>query len=250
MDKSVADKYYDMALISACRLMGINLDEFDEFESLHQYYLLFSTVQLYNKYRGEDPFMPLLSNQYGNKEALEKIYEDTKNLACRIGGVSYEDFDDFDPRHQIYHCLATLQLFSTNNRENATKKQEKKAFSYYEDLDYLGFEIYDKLIKWRNREADFHNQPRYTVLPNMTLRTIAQHKPKSHDDLLCIKGIGTKIQDKYGDQILHVIQEVLQKDSGDSREKQYSGAGESAFDDFPLNLSGADDGEDDADIPF
>jgi hypothetical protein len=255
MDKCVADKYYDMALLSACRLIGINLDQFDEFDSLHQYYLIFSTVQLYNRYKGEDPAMPLPSNQYGNKEALDQIYEDTKKLACRIGGVSYEEFDDYDSRHLIYHCLATLRLFSSSNIEKmvmkAPKKQDKKTLSDDEELDYLGSIIYENLLKWRNREADFHNQPRYAILPNMTLKNIAQYKPISHDDLLCIRGIGIITQDKYGDQILDIVREIQKNESNDSMEKQrILKKEEDAFADFPLEISDCEDESEEADIPF
>ena len=207
MDKNMADRYHDMALLSACRLIGISLDELNEYDPLHQFYIIFSTVQLFFTYKGEDPVMPLFSYQYGDEEALEAIYEDTKKLACLIAGLNYEDFDEYDPRHQFYICLATLQGFTAANKGSDAKKQERKISISDEDLDTLGIEIYKNLMEWRNREADYHNQPRYTVLSNMTLRNIAWYKPKTLNDLLCIKGIGLKIQNKYGHQILNIVRE-------------------------------------------
>ncbi len=73
----------------------------------------------------------------------------------------------------------------------------------------------DKLIQWRNRQAEVEGVPGYRVLPNEVLENIAEMKPLQKNDLLAIKGIKEKKYAKYGPKILFL---VSQNESGSNQE--------------------------------
>lgn len=68
-------------------------------------------------------------------------------------------------------------------------------------------EIYDALRKWRNEQANKENLPPYMILHNFWLKKVAKAKPNTVEDLasLEIKGLGKKRIEKYGEEIIKII---------------------------------------------
>jgi DNA topoisomerase-3 len=65
------------------------------------------------------------------------------------------------------------------------------------------------LRAWRAAEAKRRKVPAFNVLNDKTLRAIAEAEPYSAEDLLEVSGVGKKVLEKYGDQILRVVAENL-----------------------------------------
>lgn len=65
-----------------------------------------------------------------------------------------------------------------------------------------------KLKQWRLQRASADQVPPYVIAHNTTLETLAIHQPRSADQLLKLKGFGPKTVDKYGPDILSIIQQV------------------------------------------
>ncbi len=70
------------------------------------------------------------------------------------------------------------------------------------------------LKAWRQAEASRRRQPSFTVFPNRTLDALAVERPASADELLQVSGIGPKLAEKYGRQVLAIIAEAATADEG------------------------------------
>ncbi|HAX60945.1 MAG TPA: exodeoxyribonuclease VII large subunit [Elusimicrobia bacterium] len=68
---------------------------------------------------------------------------------------------------------------------------------------------YNRLINWRDEQAkreDISDDKRYFVLPNSTLKNIADANPQTLSELSKVKGIGEKKLKQYGAQIINLMQ--------------------------------------------
>jgi hypothetical protein len=66
--------------------------------------------------------------------------------------------------------------------------------------------LYNKLKIWRNHKALEQDQPHYMVLPQATLATLTNFLPMSVRELKKVKGMGKVKTEKYGDELLSIIQ--------------------------------------------
>lgn len=88
------------------------------------------------------------------------------------------------------------------------KKAEAKKLRVADD-DAEGQELYQRLKDLRRRLADDEDVPPYIIFGDVTLTALAVQKPKSHQELLEIYGIGTVKAERFGPSILRVIEEVV-----------------------------------------
>ena len=88
------------------------------------------------------------------------------------------------------------------------KKSEAKKLKLAED-DAVGQELHQKLKDLRRRLAEDEDVPPYIIFGDVTLTALAVHKPRSHQELLEIYGIGTVKAERFGPSILRVMTEVL-----------------------------------------
>jgi RecQ family ATP-dependent DNA helicase len=64
--------------------------------------------------------------------------------------------------------------------------------------------IEEKLRTWRLAEARKHRVPAYCIVGNKTMRDIAQQRPLTLEELLCVSGIGPAKVEKFGDEICRI----------------------------------------------
>ena len=67
--------------------------------------------------------------------------------------------------------------------------------------------LFEALKDWRLKQSRRENVPAYGISLNDTLELIAKHKPATIIDLLSIKGVGKITIEKYGNDILRIIDE-------------------------------------------
>jgi len=65
--------------------------------------------------------------------------------------------------------------------------------------------LYLDLKKWRSDTAREQGVPPYIVFNNKTLAAIAAQHPTTHDELLEVSGIGPSKAERYGDELLEMI---------------------------------------------
>ena len=86
-------------------------------------------------------------------------------------------------------------------------KGEKTEDSPQEEpqLDKVEQEIYKALDEWRNQKANEENLASYIILKNSWLHQIIKLKPVIPKDLNAIKGLGERRINKYGKEIIAII---------------------------------------------
>ncbi len=67
--------------------------------------------------------------------------------------------------------------------------------------------VYDKLRKWRGRQAGSEGLAAYMIAHNSTLKQIVQLPAQSIEDLRQVKGLGNKKIEKYGADIIRIMKE-------------------------------------------
>ena len=65
--------------------------------------------------------------------------------------------------------------------------------------------LFERLREWRRERAGEESVPAYVVFTDATLQLIAEHRPRTEQDLLRISGIGRSKLDKYGDEVLELL---------------------------------------------
>ena len=66
--------------------------------------------------------------------------------------------------------------------------------------------LYEELKRWRNEVCDKADLPIYIVANQATLKEIATYLPLNKKDLLLLSGFGKAKVDKYGDEILSLVE--------------------------------------------
>ena len=72
----------------------------------------------------------------------------------------------------------------------------------YAESDIAHPELFQILRDWRTETAKTENLKHFQVMHQKTLVQIAVHLPETEAELLALKGVGPKLMEKYGDQIL------------------------------------------------
>ena len=105
-----------------------------------------------------------------------------------------------------------LSALPNDNKANTKKSGPKKATRKDQSADVTpeaSIEIDPVLVEalktWRLDEARKRQIPAFHILSNRALSAVAGARPNSHSELLIVKGVGPIIVDKYGKQILSII---------------------------------------------
>ncbi|HVZ96161.1 MAG TPA: helix-turn-helix domain-containing protein [Chitinophagaceae bacterium] len=83
----------------------------------------------------------------------------------------------------------------------------------YSAGDMPNLPLYIHLKQWRDTVCDKKNLPIYLVANQATLRDIATYLPMSRSDLMKMHGLGAAKADKYGDEILKLVNEYCDKNN-------------------------------------
>lgn len=82
---------------------------------------------------------------------------------------------------------------------------ERKSF---EDLSAKDQQVFLYLKEWRTEKAEELQQKNFMICHNSELIDLAMHKPSNLDELQQIKGFGPQKADKFGDDILAILNAV------------------------------------------
>jgi len=99
----------------------------------------------------------------------------------------------------ILHNGQTVKFRKKTFKDKKQKAKEILGFDYDQDL-------YQTLKEWRTTQAKKNGVPPYVIFHDKTLMALAHYKPATNDALLDISGFGPKKVDKYGAEILGVVQ--------------------------------------------
>lgn len=74
-------------------------------------------------------------------------------------------------------------------------------------------QLLGQLQKWRRDLAETQKVPAYRIVTNATISELAQHRPKTFDELSQISGIGPAKLDQYGDALLELLNPAAETDA-------------------------------------
>ena len=66
-------------------------------------------------------------------------------------------------------------------------------------------ELFARLRAWRLARARRHRIPAFRILPDRTLHGLVEAWPRSEAELLAVPGIGARIVEKYGEELLELL---------------------------------------------
>lgn len=92
-----------------------------------------------------------------------------------------------------------------NEAQNKPEQFERKS---YDDLLPKDKQVYGYLNQWRNEKSEQLNQKKFMICHNSELIDLAQYKPSNLDELQQIKGFGKQKADKFGEDILAILNAV------------------------------------------
>jgi superfamily II DNA helicase RecQ len=78
----------------------------------------------------------------------------------------------------------------------------------FEDLTPKDQQLYIYLKQWRSEKSEKLRLKNFMICHNSELLDIALYKPSNRDELKQIKGFGERKADKYGDDILAILNAV------------------------------------------
>jgi superfamily II DNA helicase RecQ len=87
-----------------------------------------------------------------------------------------------------------------------SNETEKVAVLNYEELTQEEKNTLNSLKHWRSETSSKFGLPQYMICHNSELMTIAKMRPDSIDDLKKIKGFGQHKINRYGNDILSLLQ--------------------------------------------
>jgi superfamily I DNA/RNA helicase len=99
--------------------------------------------------------------------------------------------------------------FITKTMKKMIEKKEMLAKPKKEVKEIIGqsSDVITRLKDWRSEVSKIQNAPPYIIMCNKTLEDIAEKMPQEPEDLEDIYGIGPKKIEKYGKEILSIINE-------------------------------------------
>jgi ATP-dependent DNA helicase RecQ len=99
--------------------------------------------------------------------------------------------------------LPDVLLAPTDRRQKG--KAEKRDIA---DDTQVDEELWQRLRAWRREQAQAQEVPPYVIFHDTTLRRIAALRPANLDELASIKGIGPSKLEKYGREVLSIVNDV------------------------------------------
>jgi superfamily II DNA helicase RecQ len=94
--------------------------------------------------------------------------------------------------------------FETEEQKNLIRFERKS----YEDLLPKDKQVYECLNQWRTEISKQLNQKKFMICHNSELIDLAIFKPSNLDELKQIKGFGKQKVDKFGEDILAILNGV------------------------------------------
>lgn len=103
---------------------------------------------------------------------------------------------------------SVLIFYDNLDADKTGRSSSKIAVKSVSELTEDENRVYGFLKQWRADKADELNVPRFMVLHNSVLMSVAKAKPKTPDDLLKIKGFGDRKISKYGEDIIALLNSI------------------------------------------
>ena len=140
--------------------------------------------------------------------------KDGRSIAYRKASLTQEG-DELPPTDPLDFVLPDSSNHVVTTRKKSENKRSGKSISSKtsttparkldtSEISPHAAAIEEKLRTWRLAEARKHRVPAYCIVGNKTMRDIAQQRPLTLEELLCVSGIGPSKAEKFGEEICRI----------------------------------------------
>ena len=149
--------------------------------------------------------------------AVEKHYLSTefKETATLINDLLKEAFLNLHSKvYQLNFCMEPFELknWLQSSLQYIEPKVKLNIYGIGKDISSGDqSELLDTLKRWRNMICEENETPIYMVANQKTLTEIATYLPATKKDLMLISGFGKAKVDKFGDEILEMVQDYCER---------------------------------------
>jgi ATP-dependent DNA helicase RecQ len=163
----------------------------------------------------EQPEFGALS--FRSKTAIERMVERLENagfLASRQldhGGIV---LDLTGKGGAALQNPATLDKLIVAAESGSSVDTSRRASTEGEDIPDVDESLFQTLRAWRLEQAREQEVPPFVIFHDSHLRAIASRKPTTPEALLKVKGVGPRRLKKYGSEVIDLVRERLQKETG------------------------------------
>lgn len=163
----------------------------------------------------EANYLPLLkASQVGidNKEAKKAVNKAVGNLADELQTklltlkASREGFSII--RYLSAKAKASIEEPAASQKRSLSKAQPADTVDV---TDVKHPSLYEALRAWRNKHAAEQEMPVYVILQQKAMIGLSNTLPSDSKQLLDIPGIGKKVADRYGKELLDIIDRYRKK---------------------------------------
>lgn len=128
------------------------------------------------------------------------------NFLCDKEVISWKSFF-FERRNDYYWTVILAYNPANSSSRPITGKPGQKRDDKYKDLLSEGdLPLFNRLREWRRELSKKKGVPPYIIFNNIQLAKIAVTRPKSLNALQEIQGIGLARREKFGSDILKVVE--------------------------------------------
>jgi superfamily II DNA helicase RecQ len=155
-------------------------------------------------------FIQTLSLETDNKELGKRMAYALNSLRQEIS-VKLAGIMSCEKGFSVSRYLRSLSKAEIDFTPKKAKKTEAPALT---ESDIQHGELFSRLKDWRDKKAEAQHLVRYQVLHQQVLIQIAVNLPENMADLKKIKGVGEKILEKYGEELLAMVADHVQTRGG------------------------------------
>ena len=136
----------------------------------------------------------------------EFIYDDQKRLDRFLQENNILKYETAFVKEEENYWSVILYYEELKVQFNEPKNEKYSAEQ--EQLNSDEIKILDSLKLWRSEKAKEKSLPVYFIATNKELLSIAKYKPIKKEELLDIKGFGKFKIEKYGGEIIQILETV------------------------------------------
>lgn len=131
---------------------------------------------------------------------------DQQQLNAFLNTVTFKKSSTQFVESEEAHWSVVVHYESESHEEQ--EKPERLERKSYEDLNPKGKQVYGYLNQWRNEKSEVLKLKKYMICHNSELIDLAIYKPSNLDELKQIKGFGNQKAERFGDDILAILNAV------------------------------------------
>lgn len=162
------------------------------------------------------PLLKASQVEIDNKEAKKAVNKAVGNFGDELQiklltlKASQEGFSLI--RYLSAKAKASLEEPAASQKKSFQKSQStEKADKTDLSTDVKHPQLYNKLRDWRNKHAAEQDVPVYVILQQKAMIGLCNTLPTGNKELLAIPGIGKKVAERYGAELLQILTEYRKK---------------------------------------